>query len=60
MFCNGQSEAERKAEDLARSIEGSFWNKVKETREKVVSDKERNAGIRENVSCVNTIMDCNE
>ena len=33
---------------------------MKETREKVVSDKERNAGIRENVSCVNTVMDCNE
>ena len=37
-----------------------FGNKVKETRKKVVSDKERNAGIRENVSCVNTVMDCNK
>ena len=37
-----------------------FGNKVKETRKKVVSDKERSAGVRENVSCVNTVMDCNE
>ena len=28
--------------------------------EKVVSDKERNAGTRENVSYFNTVMDCNE
>ena len=36
-FSNGQSEAERKAEDLRQSIEGRFRNKVKETREKVVT-----------------------
>ena len=44
----------------AEALKEVFGNKVKETREKVVSDKERNAGIRENVSCVNTVMDCNE
>ena len=33
---------------------------MKETRKKVVSDKERSAEVRENVSCVNTVMDCNE
>ena len=35
-------------------------NGVKETREGVVSDKERNTGIRDNVSYVNKVMDFNE
>ena len=33
---------------------------MKETRESLVSDKERNTGIRDNVSYVNKVMDCNE
>ena len=37
-----------------------FGNKVKDTREKVVSVKERNTGISGNISCVNTVMDGNE
>ena len=41
-------------------MEEDFRNKVKETREKIVSDKERNTGIRENVYCVDTVMDCNK
>ena len=33
---------------------------MKETREGVVKDKERNTGIRDNVYFVNKVMDCNE
>ena len=43
-----------------KALKEVFGNKVKETREKVVSDKERNSGIRENDCYVNTVMDCNE
>ena len=33
---------------------------MKGTKEKVVSDMERNTGIRENISCISEVMDCNE
>ena len=42
------------------ALKENFRNGVKETREKVVCDKERNTGIRDNVSCINTTMYCNE
>ena len=59
-FVTDSRKQREKRKTFAEALKEVFRNKVKETREKVVSDKERNAGIRENVSCVNTIMDCNE
>ena len=41
-----------KQRTYAKALNEVFGNKLKETREKVVSDKERNAGMCENVSCV--------
>ena len=33
---------------------------MKETRESVVSGKERNTGMTDNISYVKKVMDCNE
>ena len=59
-FITDNWKQKEKQKTYAEALKEVFGNKVKETREKVVSDKERNAGIHENVSCVNTVMDCNE
>ena len=59
-FVTDSRKQREKQKTYAEALKEVFGNKVKETREKVVSDKERNAGIRENVSYVNTVMDCSE
>ena len=50
----------KKWKAYVEALKEVFRNKVKESRENVVSDEERNAGIRKNVSYVNTVMDCIE
>ena len=59
-FVTDSRKQREKRKTFAEALKEVFRNKVKETREKVVSDKERNAGMRENVYCVDTVMNCNE
>ena len=59
-FVTDSRKQREKRKTYPEALKEAFGNKVKETREKVVSDKERNAGIRENVSWFNTVMDFNE
>ena len=49
-----------KQKTYAEALKEDLRNGVKETREVVVSDKERNTGIRDNVAYVNKVMDFSE
>ena len=49
-----------KRKTYAEALKEDFRNGTKQTRKGVVRDKERNTGIRDNVSYVNKVMDCNE
>ena len=46
-----------KRKTYAEALKEDFRNGLKETREGVVSDGERNTGIRDNVSYVNKVID---
>ena len=59
-FATDNRKKKKKRKTYPEALKEVFGNEVKETREKVVSDKERNAGTRENAFCVDTVMDCNE
>ena len=49
-----------KRKTYAEALKEDFRNGTKQTRKGIVRDKERNTGIRDNVSYVNKVMDCNE
>ena len=44
----------------AEVLKEDVRNGMKETRERIVSGKERDTGIRDNVFYFNKVMDCNE
>ena len=55
---NRKQREERKT--YAEALNEDFRNGIKETREGVVSEKERNTGICDNFPYVSKVMDCNE
>ena len=59
LVTDNRKQREKRKTD-AEALKEDFRYDVKETRERVVSDKDRNTGIRDNVSYVNKVMDCNE
>ena len=50
----------KKRKTYTEALKEDFRNDKKKNKEGVVSDKERNTGMRDNVYYVNKIMDCNK
>ena len=50
----------KKRKTYAEALKEDFRNGMKETKEGEVSDGERNIRIRDNVSYVNKVIDCNK